>query len=64
MLEYILNKLLVLGEIHIIIGSSLTLLFTLFNYMNDDEENNFTFTECLTVIFFYPIVLYYAFKKL
>ncbi len=63
MLEFILNQLLLLGQIYIILGLLVTFTFLCINYIVKDKENEFTFIESLGFIFFYPIVLYYAFKR-
>lgn len=63
MLEFILNQLLLLGQIYIILGLLVTFTFLYINYIVKDKENEFTFIESLGFIFFYPIVLYYAFKR-
>jgi hypothetical protein len=59
MLEFILN----LGRIYIVLGLLITFSFSFINYISDDKENEFTFSETLSCIFFYPIILHYVFKK-
>lgn len=63
MLESILNQLLILGQIYIILGLLITFTFLCINCIIKDKENEFTFIESLGFIFFYPIILYYAFNK-
>lgn len=62
MLEFILNQLLVFGKIYVILGLLVTFTFLCINYITRDKENEFTFAESLGCIFFYPIILYYAFN--
>jgi NADH:ubiquinone oxidoreductase subunit 3 (subunit A) len=63
MLEFILDQFLVLGQIYIILGLLVTFTFLCINYITRDKETEFTFIESLGFIFFYPVILYYAFNK-
>jgi hypothetical protein len=63
MLEFILDQFLVLGQIYIILGLLVTFTFLCINYIVKDKENEFTFSESFGLIFFYPVILYYAFNK-
>lgn len=59
MLEFILS----LGKIYMITGFLITFSFTLINHLAQDKENEFTFSESLSFMFFYPFILYYIFNK-
>ena len=63
MLEFILNQLLYLGKIYIILGLLITFTFMCINYVTRNKENEFTFSETLGFIFFYPVILYYIFNE-
>jgi hypothetical protein len=63
MLEFILNQLLIFGKIYVILGLLITFTFMCINYVTRDKENEFTFSETLGFIFFYPVILYYILNK-